>query len=270
MTRIAQLTDLHARTRGDLAYGRVDTNAHLDAAVDHLNSLPALDGIVITGDVVDLGEPGEYAVARAALDRLRAPWWPISGNHDGAAFWEVFADRMPGAVRDVGYAVPCGDLTLILLDTRVPGASHGEVTPERAAWLARALAQAATPALLALHHPPFDTGIGHMDAIGLRGRDRLADALAARPPLAILAGHVHRTILGRFGGVPVTVGPSPAHAVALDLAAGAPSAFAMEPPGVLLHDWSPGGLVSHLSHVGRFDGPYPFDFDLAEASGGSS
>jgi hypothetical protein len=39
MTRLAQLTDLHARTRGDLAYGRVDTNAFLDAAVDHLNAL---------------------------------------------------------------------------------------------------------------------------------------------------------------------------------------------------------------------------------------
>ena len=261
MTRIAQLTDIHARTKGDLAYGRVDTNAFLDAAVDHLNTLheaQGLDGVVVTGDVVDLGQPAEYAVARDALDCLRAPWWPIPGNHDGDAFWDVFADRMPGAVRDVGYAVPCGDLALVLLDTRVPGAAHGEVTAARADWLARAFANAGTPTLLALHHPPVATGIGHMDAIGLRGLDRLADALAEAPPVAILAGHIHRTIVGAFAGVPVLVGPSPAHAVILDLGPSAPSVFAMEPPGVLVHHWADGGLTTHLSHIGSFEGPFPF------------
>ena len=261
MTRIAHLTDIHARTPGDLAYGRVDTNAFLDAAIDHLNALhgaQGLDGVVVTGDVVDLGQPAEYAVARAALDRLRAPWWPIPGNHDGDAFWDVFADRMPGAVRDVGYTVACGNLGLVLLDTRVPDASHGAVTEARAAWLAGALSDAAAPTLLALHHPPIRTGIDHMDAIGLRGFDLLAEALSARPPAAILAGHIHRTILGTFAGVPVLVGPSPAHAVVLDVASDAPSAFAMEPPGVLVHRWSDGGLTTHLSHVGAFDGPFPF------------
>ena len=261
MTRIAQLTDVHARPPGGLAYGRVDTNAHLDAAIDHLNAFhdaQGLDGVVVTGDVVDLGQLAEYATARAALDRLHAPWWPIPGNHDGDAFWDVFADRMPGAVRGVGYVAACGDLALTLLDTRVPGASHGAVTDARAVWLAGALSDAAAPALLALHHPPIRTGIGHMDAIGLRGLDLLAEALSARPPAAILAGHVHRTIIGAFAGVPVLVGPSPAHAVILDLAPDAPSAFATEPPGVLVHCWTDEGLTTHLSHVGTFDGPFPF------------
>jgi hypothetical protein len=53
--------------------------------------------------------------------------------------------------------------------------------------------------------------------------------------------------------------PSPAHQVALDLSADAPSQFVMEPPGYQLHKWQPDtGLVSHTAFIGRFDGPYPF------------
>jgi hypothetical protein len=45
----------------------------------------------------------------------------------------------------------------------------------------------------------------------------------------------------------------------LDLREDAPSAFTLEPPACLLHLWRPGvGLVSHLSYIGSFAGPYPF------------
>ena len=116
----------------------------------------------------------------------------------------------------------------------------------------------AEPTLLALHHPPVPTGIAHMDRIGLDGADRLADALSARPPLAILASHIHRTIHGSLRGIPVIVGPGPAHAVSLDLGADAPASLTMEPPGVLLHEIGAHGLRTHLSFIGTFPGPYPF------------
>lgn len=256
MMRIAQLTDLHILGGGALAYGRVDTLGHLRRAVDHLNALP-LNGIAITGDLVDDGREESYATLRPELDRLAAPWWPIPGNHDGATFWEFFADRLSGAERGLGHVVDLAGLRIVMLDTTVPGAASGRVDADRAEWLARAL-PGDTPALLALHHPPVATGIAHMDRIGLEGADRLAAVLAPHPPLAIVAGHIHRTIHATLAGIPVIVGPSPAHAVTFDLRPDAPASLTMDPPGVLLHEIGPHGLRTHLSHLGDYPGPHPF------------
>ena len=47
------------------------------------------------------------------------------------------------------------------------GESGGLLCGDRLAWLEQQLAAApATPTLVAMHHPPFTTGIGHMDDIG--------------------------------------------------------------------------------------------------------
>lgn len=260
MTLLAQLSDLHIREGGALAYGLVDTRGFLARAVDHLNALaPRPEAVVVSGDLVDLGTAGEYAIARAELDRLAMPWLPIPGNHDGDAFWEACGDRMAAPVRDIGWVARVGGVRIVLLDTRVPNALGGRVDPARAAWLAERLAESDAPTLLVMHHPPIATGIAHMDAIGLEGVDALDAVLARGPaPLAILCGHIHRTIIGRLGTIPVIVAPSPAHAVTLDLAPEAPSTFHMEPPGILVHRVTGGTLLTHLSFVGAYPGPHPF------------
>lgn len=258
MPLIAQLTDLHVMADGALAYGRVDTLAHLRAAVAHLNALrPAPDAVLVTGDLVDTGTAEEYAVIRPELDRLDAPYLPIPGNHDGAPFWSTFADRMENAVEHVGHVATVGGVCIVSLDTRVEGAAHGLVDDRRAAWLVEALSGGG-PTLLAMHHPPVRTGIAHMDRIGLEGAGRVAEAVERHPPLAILCGHIHRTIQARLAGVPVLIAPSPAHAVSLDLGPDAPATFHMEPPGILLHEVGDGGVLTHLSFVGDHAGPYPF------------
>lgn len=259
-TLVVQLSDLHIREGGAKAYGVVDTRAALAAAVDHVNALkqrPA--GILVSGDLGDLGTAAEYAIVRAELDRLAMPYHPIPGNHDGDAFWDVFDDRMEAPVRNIGHVARIGEVRAILLDTRVPGALHGSLDARRAAWLGERLAESETPTLLVLHHPPIDTGIGHMDAIGLEGRERLASILRGGPaPLAILCGHIHRTIVSSLAGVPVLVAPSCAHAVALDLAPDAPSRFRLEPSGVLVHAVAGETVTSHVSPIGDYPGPFPF------------
>lgn len=251
-----QLTDLHIRAGGALAYGRVDTLAFLRRAVDHINALqPVPDAVLVSGDLVDFGDADEYAVLRPELDRLEMPYLPIPGNHDGPAFWEVFADRMTNPLPGVGYATTIAGVPLVFLDTTVSGASHGELTEERAAFLEETLR---ADALLIMHHPPTLTGIGHMDRIGLLGRERFAALILQNPPLGILCGHIHRTIFSRIGSVPVIVGPSVAHAVTFDLSPEAPSTFHMEPPGVLVHTVEGGTLLTHLSFIGDFEGPFPF------------
>jgi 3',5'-cyclic AMP phosphodiesterase CpdA len=56
-------------------------------------------------------------------------------------------------------ATSVGDLDIVLLDSSVPGASHGLLDAETLRWLDAVLGAAPKrPALLFLHHPPFVTG----------------------------------------------------------------------------------------------------------------
>jgi len=256
--KIAQLTDLHVCLPGQLVYGKVDTNAYLLRAINRLNALhDTLDAVVISGDLVDHGTPEEYATLRPMLDQLSLPWWPVPGNHDGNAFWSVFSDRMPEAIPDVGYVIEHAGIRFILLDTRVAGYSHGELNDERMGWLSNAL-PSEVPTVLVMHHPPFTTGIAHMDKIGLKGSAHLHKLILSHPPLAVLCGHVHRTIMTTLAIVPVLIAPSPAHAVAFDLSDDGPLEFQMEPPAVLVHVIEGKTLVSLTVFIDTFDGPWPF------------
>lgn len=262
-TLIAQLTDLHVKLPGRLAYRRVDTAAMLGEAVRCINALdPLPDAVVITGDLTDIGTPEEYAWLRQLLAPLRPPVFVVPGNHDEREAMRVaFADG--GYFPDEGflqYAVPCGGLRLIGLDTLLPGQGGGRLCAERLAWLDAALsAGPEIPALLLMHHPPFDCGIGHMDRLGLEGRAAFVDVVSRHPQVrGVLCGHLHRTVQTMIGVCPAMSAPGPAHQVVLDLRDDAPSRFCMEPPGFMLHRWSNGGLTTHVAAIGRFAGPFPF------------
>lgn len=260
---VAQITDTHIRLPGRLAYRRVDTAAALKACVRALIALdPRPDLIVHTGDLVDFGDDAEYAHLRGILAPLVIEIIAIPGNHDAR-------DPMRRAFRDhahlpesgfLQFAIQRGPLRFVGLDTLVPGAGGGELCADRLTWLDATLsAEPDVPTLVLMHHPPFLTGIAHMDRLGLSGREAFADIVARHPQVqAILCGHVHRPVHARVGGRSAMISPSPAHQVALDLSDDGPSAFRLEPPGYMLHQWRDGALVSHAVALGSWPGPFPF------------
>lgn len=261
---IAQISDTHIVPRGRMAMGRVDTASHLARAVAHIGTLrPSPDLVLVTGDLVDAGKPEEYAHLRELLAPLAMPVHVIPGNHDARdALRAAFADHryLP---RDgfLQYAIDAGPLRLIALDTLTPGEPHGELCEQRLGWLEQRLAESDRPTVLFMHHPPFDCGMTEFDEARLNvGAERLAAIVQRhRNVERILCGHVHRPIQVRWAGTIAAVAPSTAHQAALDLAPDAPLMYSMEPPAVALHVWRAGtGLVSHLSYVGDYDGPYPF------------
>jgi len=92
---IAQITDMHIRPEGVLAYRRVDTAPYLARAVEHLRCLkPRPDVVLATGDLVDAGTDEEYRRLRGLLAPLPMPVYLIPGNHDNRdALATVFADH---------------------------------------------------------------------------------------------------------------------------------------------------------------------------------
>lgn len=264
---IAQISDLHIKRDGKLAYGRVDTAAFLRRCVAHLNTLdPKPDAVLITGDLVDFGRVEEYQYLRPLLDALTMPYYLCIGNHDGReALREVFPDHtyLRQHPHFVQYALELGPLRLVVADTQDPPHGGGRLCDERLQWLAQTLDQASPmPTLLAMHHPPFICGIEHMDVQNLAAPDaaKLAEIVARHPEIErVLCGHVHRPIQTRFAGTIASICPSPAHQVALDLRENGPSRYVLEPPAFQLHRYTPqDGLVTHMGFIGDFGGAYPF------------
>jgi 3',5'-cyclic-AMP phosphodiesterase len=268
---IVQITDFHIKARGKIAYRVVDTAACLGNAVAAVAALdPAPDIIVATGDLTDFGRPEEYELLRELLAPLGKPIYLIPGNHDEReALRQAFrGDGYFPANGFLNYAVEDQPLRLVALDTMIPGDPGGRVADESLQWLDRTLAaKPDRPTVVIMHHPPFVTGIAHMDRVGLKNIDAVAAVLARHPQVErVLCGHLHRSIQARVGGHAIaSTAPSTAHQTALDLSANGPSVFTLEPPGYQLHLWRPTtGIVSHTGVVGRFAGPYPFYEDGAQ------
>lgn len=269
MTVIVQFSDSHLMKDGALAYGRIDTCAGLRRAVDHMTQLNVavggIDAFVVSGDLTDHGEPEAYALFREIAAPLNAPVYVLPGNHDlrepmRAAF---AADGYLPAEGPLDYAVDVGHATVIALDTLCEGRSGGALSAAQCAWLdAKLAARPDRAALLFLHHPPFATGIGHMDAIGLADPDALATVVSRRANLRLIGcGHIHRATTTCWAGVTTMICPAPAHSVSLDFRPNAPGCFSLEPGGVLVHrlsDDSAHEIVSQVSFIGPWPGPFPF------------
>src|SRR5437763_14417750 len=136
---ICQLSDLHVRPPGELAYRRVDTAAFVRRCVSHIAHLaPRPDAIVITGDIADRGLPEEYAHALTLLEALTMPIYVIPGNHDDrAALRRAFAEHpyLRDAADFLQYTAEIGPIRVIALDTLVPGEGGGMLCAQRLDWL---------------------------------------------------------------------------------------------------------------------------------------
>lgn len=262
---VVQITDTHIKPRGRLAYRRVDTAGALAAGVQHINGLrPRPDAVLITGDLVDAGDPEEYEYFRELVDPLTVPFFVIPGNHDHrgnmrAAFHDHAYLRQDGEF--LHYVIDEWPVRLIGLDSTLPGAPEGHLCAQRLRWLATQLDHhPARPTLLFMHHPPFLTGIAHMDVQNCRDAEALGEILAPhRDAVRLLCGHVHRAVHVNWRGVACSIAPSPAHAVALDLCPDPIPSLVLEPPACHLVTWTAEqGFTTNLSFIGHFDGPHPF------------
>ncbi len=254
---IAQITDCHIGFDRDNP--QEDNVLRLGAVLNHLNTGPNRpDFLIMTGDLAAYGEAGNYSRLVQLLAACPFPVRLMVGNWDRreglqAAFPE---NAEPGGFVQFEVALP--GLRLIALDTTEPGRHGGAFCDERAAWLSALLdGDPETPVLLAMHHPPVETGIEWLDSGASESWiARFAGAIAGRPQVrAIIAGHMHRPIYTTFCGIPLIVCPSSAPHVTLDLSAidperpdGRPLVSA-EPAGYALHRWDGAKLTSHFGTV---------------------
>ena len=203
--KFVQVTDTHLVPRGELLHG-LDPCERLDACIDDINRYHRdAELCIITGDLVDEGQPQAYCDLKECLSRLKMPCHLLVGNHDhrGRLLYE-FPDL---SVDDNGFlqtVIKTSAGLFFLLDTIEQGKAWGVYCEKRLAWLKNAMETAQNlPVYLFMHPPPFSVGLPCLDRLGL-GTDgeRLAEIVAPYANIRhIFFGHVHRPITGSWRGI---------------------------------------------------------------------
>jgi 3',5'-cyclic AMP phosphodiesterase CpdA len=267
---IAQITDVHIGfDRGnpdELNLRRL--RAVLRRLIDGPNRP---DLLLMSGDLTESGDAGSYALLAEAVRECPFPVRAMVGNHDDRA---ALIAAFPGTPADGGfvhYVLPLGGLRLVVLDTLQPGRHGGAFCDARVAWLRARLAEdMTTPTYIAMHHPPFESGITWLDSAASEPWiARFASAVVGFPQLkGIIAGHLHRVIHTVWNGLSITVCNSTAPAVALDLRPidedrpDNRELITDELPGYALHRWTGTTLITHFESAGDQTAVARFDANL--------
>ncbi|HEX8380615.1 MAG TPA: metallophosphoesterase [Allosphingosinicella sp.] len=259
---IAQITDVHL----GFDPGNPDelNRRRLDLALRTLSEMtPRPDLLLATGDLADAGDDLEsYSRLKEAMADLPFPVFCALGNHDGrAAFRAAFpAAPMPDGFHQ--YAIEDCDLRILVLDTLEEGRHGGAFCETRAAWLKERLAEAPDrPTLIALHHPPIESGLSWMtENPEAEWVKRLESIVSAQDNIvAVIAGHLHRPVVAQWADTTLAVCPSTAPQVALDFAAIDPDRpddrpmIVAGPPCFAIHHWNGDRLATHFAAAGPPD-----------------
>lgn len=188
MTRIVHISDVHfGRSRPEL----------LDPLVDTINAAdPAI--VVLSGDLTQRAKGWQFAEARGFLNRIKAPWICVPGNHDiplhnpFLRLLRPFGGYKKRISNNLEPGHDLGDVRIVGLNTATPYLWQR-------GWIRRRTVQRACERLAAgtqrrfniiVAHHPFSHGEGSTKDL-MRGAERGIHALADCGANIILSGHLH-------------------------------------------------------------------------------
>ncbi|MDP2571823.1 phosphodiesterase [Vibrio penaeicida] len=255
MSRILQITDVHLAARPSTVSDVLNTHQIFENAVKKIQSdLPMLgeiDAVIVTGDISDKGDLSSYEVFKSIIDQLQLPYFLIPGNHDKREpLRQCFHQHQyMSQSGEINWVQPLDDFMIIGLDSTIPNKGEGELTQDTLSFLSDALnSQPDKPALVALHHPPFMSGIPFMDNIRLNNSESFARVIEqASQDVRIICGHLHNSIVCDIGGSTVISSPAIASTFLTDYRENAQVGFVKSTGGYMVHDWDNGFRSSFIS-----------------------
>ncbi len=262
--RVAQLSDTHIVSSGTGYFG-IDTERYLRDALAEVHALdPVPDYIVVTGDLVNQGTPAQYARFREIMSSARLPYFVIPGNHDDAGNMraELAPETYGNAPADSRhYAIEDFAIRLVGLDCNVrrpwPGAVADRAT---CTWLERTLAARGPDraTIVAVHQPPFRTGLRYVDAGGFLGSDRLRAVVDRHPNVrALITGHIHCIREARWNHAVASSAPSSApQKIPLVFMQGRVLGVVDEAAGFAIHDLHDDGTFARTDVRRNAEGRY--------------
>lgn len=244
---IAQISDTHILVPSENQPAATLRADCLRACVADINKQDP-DLVILTGDTVQHGQPDEYDLLRELLAPLGAPLYFVPGNRDDESnMREAFGDMpyVPADGEFLHYAIDDYAARLVALDSTLAGERKGRFCEKRQAWLDETLGeQPDRPAILFIHHPPFDVGHHYVGGYRFPGEATALENIVSRHSQVIgfLCGHVHWPVEREWAGTEARIMPS----VAVDVRKGVDEDEARGRPIYMLHRLAEGRMTSSL------------------------
>lgn len=204
--RITQITDCHLGEReGDeLLSMNPDEGLH-DVLTLMNQQRPNNDLLLLTGDLANHPTPRVYPRLHALIsEAVSYPFAWLAGNHDDPEMMEALGEQVNLAVHVIEQWV------VVLLNSRVPNETYGELDSEQLAFLSSQLSlHSDKHVMVSLHHQPVPIGSAWMDRYIVRNAEAFWRVISAHPQVKIvLWGHIHQEFTGEYQGVSLFATPS--------------------------------------------------------------
>jgi Icc protein len=208
--KLVQLTDCHIGAKTPQGFTH-NTQDRLSQVVDALARQPDIDRLLLTGDLVQFGDPANYGVLSQLLEPIDSPQSWIAGNHDEAHCLEYLPAYQE---RIVALGDKWGLILLNSIEDR-DGKGSGSLGALERTWLSGVLKDTQLifdHLLLAVHHPPLTVGSDWQDAISLGDAHAFYETIHQEHRIrGILCGHLHQEHALTLGAFPVWITPATAH-----------------------------------------------------------
>lgn len=169
----------------------------LQRSIAEINQNPAIEFVVVTGDLTENGDRASIQAIKDALDQLNVPYYAASGNHETTwsesgvmDFSRVFGDSRFAFTHNGMYFIGFNSGPVIRM-------ADGHVAPQDIAWLKHNLdsvsASGNTPIFVFTHYPLRNGDVDNWYDV--------TDVLREHNVQCIMGGHYHRNLLFDCDGI---------------------------------------------------------------------
>ena len=169
----------------------------LQRSIAEINQNPAIEFVVVTGDLTENGDRASIQAIKDALDQLNVPYYAASGNHETTwsesgvmDFSRVFGDSRFAFTHNGMYFIGFNSGPVIRM-------ADGHVAPQDIAWLKHNLdsvsAAGDAPIFVFTHYPLRNGDVDNWYDV--------TDVLREHNVQCIMGGHYHRNLLFDCDGI---------------------------------------------------------------------
>ena len=169
----------------------------LQRSVADINQNPAIEFVVVTGDLTESGDRASIEVIKAELDKLHVPYYAASGNHETTwsesgvmDFTRVFGDSRFAFAHAGAYFIGFNSGPVIRM-------ADGHVAPQDIAWLKHNLdsvsAAGDAPIFVFTHYPLRNGDVDNWYEV--------TDVLRKHNVQCVMGGHYHRNLVFDCDGI---------------------------------------------------------------------